>query len=515
MRAIYQSSINKETISAKTKGYYYSLSDDIWLLDGNNRINTKAVSDVLSENLIDGYLNTISWFAKNYSASYTAALHGVFLKFIKAEKCSHINKAAVLNFMSKMHGKDELLSRFRRFIDKWYSLGYGGIDPDAIQLMKTWCFDKAKAKAGDVVKRKDPRQGPLTDIELQEFNDGAIRAFEKKEIPLFMLTMALLVSHTGRRSLQILQIKTKDIMRVSAKDDDIYYLLNIPRIKQGLGFREEFRTFRITKDLYELVCRQAKESIALLAEFMGRGLTKEECEDVPLFISGATFYLINKNISLKNYLEMDVLHYTRGKLTTILKNIAENEYIISERTKESLHLNARRFRYTLGTRAAREGYGEMIIAELLDHSSIDSVGVYVQNHVDNAYRIDKAMGLALTGISNVFRGQVKRKEDVKYDITPGMKIKNHDGEDTGSCQQCSSCSANVPIPCYTCMHFTPWLDGPHEKVYQYLVSERERIYSITNDRSVTESLDRTIIAIGQVINHCNMIRNADKENKSI
>lgn len=504
MRAIYQSSINQETISAKKEGYYFSLNDDVWFLDSNNRVNTKAVTDILNENLIDGYLNTISWFARNYSASYTAALHGIFLKFIKGESCSHINKSAVLNFMSKMHGRGERLSRFRRFINKWYSLGYGGIDPDTIQIMKTWCFDKAKA--GDVVKRKDPQQGPLTDIELQEFNDGAIRAFEKKEISLFMLTMALLASHTGRRSQQILQIKTKDIMRVSTKGDDIYYLLNIPRIKQGLGFREEFRTFRITKDLYELVCRQAKESIALLSEFMERELTEEECSHVPLFIFVANFYLISKDTCLDNYLDTDVLHYPRGKLTTILKNIVWKENIISERTKKLLYLNARRFRYTLGTRAAREGYGEFIIAELLDHSSIDSVGVYVQNHVDNAYRIDKAMSLALTGISNVFRGQVKRKEEVEYDITPGVKIKNHDGEDTGSCQQCSTCSANIPIPCYTCMHFTPWLDGPHEKVYQYLMDERERIHSITHDRTVTESLDRTIMAVGQVIHHCNIMR---------
>ena len=31
----------------------------------------------------------------------------------------------------------------------------------------------------------------------------------------------------------------------------------------------------------------------------------------------------------------------------------------------------------------------------------------------------------------------------------------------------------------------PRLDGPHEKVYQYLIGERERIYSITNDSIVT------------------------------
>lgn len=103
------------------------------------------------------------------------------------------------------------------------------------------------------------------------------------------------------------------------------------------------------------------------------------------------------------------MHHYRGKLTEVLKVVIKKENVFSERTGESLHINARRFRYTLGTRAAREGYGEFIIAELLDHSTIKSVGVYVQNHVDNAYKIDKTMGQALTGISCVFRGEVKKK----------------------------------------------------------------------------------------------------------
>ncbi|WP_289993601.1 hypothetical protein [Photorhabdus laumondii] len=113
----------------------------------------------------------------------------------------------------------------------------------------------------------------------------------------------------------------------------------------------------------------------------------------------------------------------------------------------------------------------------------------------------------MADISDAFKGQVKRKEEIEYEITPSVKIKSLDGEDTGSCQQCSSCSAGVPIPCYTCMNFTPWLNGPHEKIYQHLISERERIYRITKDGNVTQSLDRTILAVSQVIKQCEDIRN--------
>ncbi|EFE7610018.1 tyrosine-type recombinase/integrase [Escherichia coli] len=508
MRTIFNKTTVKESLPARTNGYYFAITDDIWILDGNHQINTKAVTDILDNNLKDGYLNTIAYFARNFSASFSCNLHGIFLKFIRSEKCSVINKSAVLNFKMKMDRTGGDLRCFRLFIVKWHSLGYSGIEQDAIQIMQIWRFNRPNL--GEIVKRRDPKQGPLTDIEVQSFNDSVIRAYEKKDISLLMLTMALLVSHTGRRPVQLLQMKIRDIMMISKENNDIYYLVNIPRIKQGLDFREEFRTFRITKELYKLVCKQANESIILLSIFMGRDLTAEEIKDVPFFISTVKFRLIDKRLSLSDYLKSDKLHYYRGKINKVLKSIIGKEKIYSERTGELLNINARRFRYTLGTRAAKEGYGEIIIAELLDHSTTDNVGIYVQNNVDNAYKIDKAVGKALVGISDAFKGQVKRREDVGYEITPLVKIKSHDGEDAGSCQQCSSCSANVPIPCYTCMHFTPWLNGPHEKIYQYLISERERIHNITQDRNVTESLDRIIIAVGQVINHCKAMRDLEQ-----
>jgi hypothetical protein len=52
------------------------------------------------------------------------------------------------------------------------------------------------------------------------------------------------------------------------------------------------------------------------------------------------------------------------------------------------------------------------------------------------------------------------------------------------------------------MHFQPWLDGPHDKVYQDLLSDRTRLYEITKDEAVTAALDRTIVAVAQVIQRC-------------
>ena len=67
------------------------------------------------------------------------------------------------------------------------------------------------------LKEKNPYKVLLTDIELQEFNEGAIRAYEKKRNISFMLTMALIISHTGRRPLQVTQMKITDILKVSKR----------------------------------------------------------------------------------------------------------------------------------------------------------------------------------------------------------------------------------------------------------------------------------------------------------
>ncbi|WP_214284013.1 hypothetical protein, partial [Bacillus subtilis] len=67
-----------------------------------------------------------------------------------------------------------------------------------------------------MVKRRDPYQGPLTDMEFDNFYDAVSRAYQKGTISYSDLAMALITIHTGRRSLQITQIKTKDIIKERA-----------------------------------------------------------------------------------------------------------------------------------------------------------------------------------------------------------------------------------------------------------------------------------------------------------
>ncbi len=92
--------------------------------------------------------------------------------------------------------------------------------------------------------------------------------------------------------------------------------------------------------------------------------------------------------------------------------------------------------------------------------------------------------------------EAKRGNDLSSRIRTGV------GKGVGTCGEHGFCGANVPIPCYTCIHFQPWLDGPHQEVYQDLLDERERVKEITGDIEIAAVLDRSIVAVADVILRC-------------
>ncbi|HEE5030229.1 TPA: hypothetical protein R7I81_005432, partial [Klebsiella pneumoniae] len=179
--------------------------------------------------------------------------------FIFMDYSEKIKEQDLIAFQNKNQNKKNYGTYLKSFFKTWYELGYPGVDKKLYDFILSWGDFSDIRKAGDVIKRKDPIQGPLTDAELQGFNEAALRAYERGSISLSDYTMALLVSHTGRRTLQITQMKVSDIIKAKNSKGEISYLLKIPRIKQRNDFRELFRTFRITGNLYDLLQKQAQD----------------------------------------------------------------------------------------------------------------------------------------------------------------------------------------------------------------------------------------------------------------
>jgi hypothetical protein len=75
------------------------------------------------------------------------------------------------------------------------------------------------------------------------------------------------------------------------------------------------------------------------------------------------------------------------------------------------------------------------------------------------------------------------------------------GVPLGSCAEFTFCGFSAPLACYTCQHFQPWLDGPHEFVRDYLLNRRARLLE-TESEQIAQINDRRILAVEQVIQLC-------------
>lgn len=158
---------------------------------------------------------------------------------------------------------------------------------------------------------------------------------------------------------------------------------------------------------------------------------------------------------------------------------------------------------TLGSNIAREGKGELIIAEALDHSDTQNVGVYVKNLPDVVERIDKAVALQLAPLAQAFQGTLVDSEaDAERGGDKNSRIGNAD-VNIGNCGSYGFCGAMAPIACYTCKYFQPWVDGPHEIILDGLIEKRDEVLRNTKDIKIASSNDRLILAVAQVIRRCN------------
>ncbi len=483
-------------------GYLFFPADGYWMLDKNIKLPVELMLGYLESEVETNCLTVLETYARTLSSHHVHNIFFRFLHYLRATKSENITPSSLINYRSKLEsGTEWYLGTIRGFLRKWHELGHAGISNDVIELLDGWTI-KGNVK-GDVIKRLDPVKGPLSDLELQGFNEGAVQAFERDAISLTDMAMGLVISNTGRRPIQISHLRLKDILQGKNKRGDETYLLNMPRAKQrATEFRKQFKQFAITDELWVILTAQAEHVVRSIESAVGFELQKQDRLELPLFPDMPELTDAATPVSIKAALKTDLLHIKSSKVTEVCKMIAESAELYSERTGEPLKISSNRFRYTTGTRAAREGFGEMVIAELLDHSDNQNAGVYIENIPEHVECLDKAVGHQMARYAQAFAGVlVDSENDARRGDDFNSRVKA-DGSGIGTCGSHGFCGASVPIPCYTCMHFQPWLDGPHESVYEDLISERLRLLEVTGDKQIAAVNDRSILAVADVIQRC-------------
>jgi len=394
---------NKDQSRSKA-GYFFKPSDEYWLLDKNTKIPIGSIYGYLDSEAEDNCIKVLAVYASIYSASHVQNIFFRFLHYLRTTESSEISVISLINYRSSLTDDTEwYLGTIRGFLRKWHDLGYSGVADEVIELLDGWVI-KGNVK-GDVIKRLDPVKGPLSDLELQGFNEGAVQAYERGEISLTEMAIGLAISNTGRRPIQISHLRLKDVLNGKNKRGEHVYLLNVPRAKQrATDYRKQFKQFAITEELWVILTAQAEHVVRSVEAVLGYELQKADRQELPLFPDMAEMKGVSSPQTLRNALKTDQLHIKSAKVTEVCKVIAEAARVYSERTSEPLNISSNRFRYTTGTRAAREGFGEMVIAELLDHSDNQNAGVYIENIPEHVESLDRAVGHHLARYAQAFAG---------------------------------------------------------------------------------------------------------------
>ena len=496
------------SLTASAAGFEFDYLSNKWKLDRNISINLDFLDEFEPE-LAGDVRETLTYFAEHNKSGYVSNLRRALMWYLEKSKQNEFNELGFATYKAVTKKKDEpTLAVSRTFIRQMRFLGLDKrIDPVVYELTDSWSLyggDK-----GVPVLSLDPEDGPFDPLEFEAIGFNSAHKFAEGKLSLTAYSLILLFKATGRRREQIACLKIKDFSYTAKFTGTKMYVVTIPRIKQRGGrFRSVLSPFGLVDSIGQVIERHILSSVAKMEKKLGRRLTSEERDEMPLFMSPQAMNLAVglPDNDLLEFLKSEMSHYRSGSLGEKLIQAVNKLRIISVRTGYLLHANPYRFRYTIGTRAAQEGAGIVTIARLLDHSDTQHVDCYRANVPEHAISISQIMNLPLARYASAFAGKiVKDEQEANQEVPGATRIPCREKDcDVGSCGTSAFCQDYAPIACYLCTKFRPWVDAPHELVLEWLLEERERLALEDNsaDNQVVVINDRAILAVAQVIQEC-------------
>lgn len=495
MLKVKQVEIDNEHNLVKTKaGYIFDSSTNNWAItEGVNRKIFNFSSVNASENFINEFKKVTAFYLENKSLSHANNIFSKTKMLINysGENVGELNIQHFLNYKASLKIQSQgVLSTIAGALKRWVELGYAGISNELYVLLNE--IKLTGNPKGEAVATMDPINGPLSEIEYQALHDALELAYEKEEISVREYLLVRLFVSIGMRPIQYAGMKLSDLHISKGEEGNDIYLLRIPRAKKRSVSRTHFLERKISEKIALRFEKQKKEVESQYAGF-------ERLEDLPLFPS-------KREDGWAEELQKFKEHSTSFEISRELTNIVDRLRVMSERTNDILRVTSRRLRRTVGTRTAQEGHGALIIAEVLDHTDIQNVGVYVQVSEEIMARIDKAIALKMAPMAQAFKGiLINDESNAVRGNDPASRIfapKETGGfKPAGNCGSLNMCNFLAPLACYTCISFQPWLDGPHEQVLESLIANRERLNNISGQR-IAAIEDKTILAVAHVVSLC-------------
>ena len=480
------------------EGMIISPLDVHWRLTmTSNKVVTPQLAELaFSEDVRPYFRLALARFASSGKADSVANVSS-YLRMAATRHDGDLNILDERDFLSAKvkagREREYELSTIRGFLKFWHRSGLYGVSDEFIEAVYKLTF-KGNDK-GSAVRSHDPLKGPYTQLEMEALNDGLTNAFMENRVSLEEWVLFKLYFERGLRRAQLAQLAFQDFTKEAGA-----CFIDQPRSKQrGESFRESFSRYPISEDLFAAVQLLKAQRVQEINNLGSADIAKS-LSLVPLFPRHEVLILCAKRGDPVEVQCFQVREYLNG----LLQRVESAINAFSERTGERIILASKRFRLTLGTDLNREGAGVGVIAAALDHEDHQNAGVYVESTGDNATRLNHKVGRLLAPLAQAFAGLVVRDEgDATRGNDPTSRIRTIDGdENIGSCGSHAFCSSSAPVACYTCVKFQPWLDAPHEDVLVRLYEERERTLRATGDETIARILDRTILAVEDVIQRC-------------
>lgn len=493
-------------------GYEFSPAADMWKLSKDFNFSTDFLRELSPETEL-GFRLTLTRYAEEGSASFAQLVIARFKRFLRATGAIAVTADAILNWRSQLDSAHEyFLGDIRGFLLSWNEYGFPGMPDDVATLLRG--LRLKGNETGRAVAQDDPMEGPYSDIELASILGWANGALSERKIELEIYAYLLTLVMTGRRPSQICALRGIDLTTNADAGGMPEYNINFPRGKQtGSGFRRLFRKVNINDDLYQTLCAQHRASAALVVDAVGCDVPGELRREIPVFINRSELGEIKNLPDLRNALNgetPDVLHAKPKILTKRLKRRSAAGATRSERTGLKLHATPRRLRYTFATNLRRQGAAADVIAKALDHSNKKNVECYVKNTVQEAGIINRAVGHKLAPFAQACMGKlVDSERDAIRGDDPRSRVPNHQQNAVGTCGNYSYCTIGYRA-CYTCVHFQPWVDGPHTEVLDELFEIKRHAAAEGCGRGVVNANDRLILAVQDCINLCDEAKKTRK-----
>lgn len=400
---------NYLVLKAKDSRNNFSLNDSVWFLSKDVKLNFSYFERNINANLLTSIKDTLAYTAVNFSSAYARKFFFSIKKLVvfnqgKLDKFDY----GLLNRFYNAYYKISYthVESLKYFLIKHYELNNEFLDQEMLDFIFKWKVTKPN-KTTAYIERKESLR-PLSEYELKNLIGCMTKEYNDGNMTMNDYLLVMLMIYSGRRPMQIAQLKRKDLY---VKENGNY--LNIPRLKQGDSFRTDFSELRIGDNLFNSLSELKSVVKVFVQSEVGDILSEEELNNLPLFIDP---YFFNSNYKLDKLYENNFfnLHMSSKRITSRVQAVCQR--VSKDKNKK---INSRQLRVTLATRLALKGYGLGTIAKALDHNSLKSVLSYAKNNEEFSFRIDQAIN---DSVSPYIASFSKNSDDIALGLVDDLII---------------------------------------------------------------------------------------------